>query len=125
MGILESGENYLETILILQNRHGFVRSVDIASHLGYSKPSVSRAVSILKKNGYISVAANGNIELTDKGIKKAEQIFERHEVITEFLSSILDVESDTAETDACRIEHVVSSDVIAAMKKMIEEYRKD
>lgn len=124
MGIFESGENYLETILILQKRKGFVRSVDIASELGYSKPSVSRAVSILKKEEYITVAQNGNIELSEKGKEKASQIFERHEIITEYLSAILGVDPETAETDACRIEHVISPKTVASMKKALEENKK-
>ena len=85
MGIHESGENYLETILILQNKLGFVRSIDIANELDYTKPSISRAVSILKKADYITMQENGQILLTEKGLQKANEIYDRHKIITSYL----------------------------------------
>ncbi|MDR0434174.1 MAG: metal-dependent transcriptional regulator [Gracilibacteraceae bacterium] len=116
MGIHESGEMYLETILLLTKRNGSVRSVDIAAELSYSKPSVSRAMNILKKNGFITVEKPGYIFLTKMGEQRAEEIHSRHELITAFLSSTLGVDKELAERDACRIEHVVSTEIVAAMR---------
>lgn len=107
MAIQESGENYLEAILILKEKNGYVRSIDIAHMLGFSKPSVSRAMSILKKDGYIEIDGLNQILLTESGRKVAETIYERHQVITKFLMSI-GVDEETAAKDACRIEHVIS-----------------
>ncbi|MCD7776902.1 MAG: metal-dependent transcriptional regulator, partial [Clostridiales bacterium] len=89
MGIHESGEDYLETILILKNRQGYVRSIDVANELGYSKPSVSRAMSILRDNGYLTIELGGNIVLTEKGTEKAGSVYERHLVISEFFMKVL------------------------------------
>ena len=105
MVLLESGENYLETILILQQRNGNVRSIDIATEMNFSKPSVSRAMSILKKSGYIIMEPDGRIVLTENGLKKAASVLDRHKTLTVFLTDILNVPPDTAEKDACRIEH--------------------
>ncbi|MDO4300961.1 MAG: metal-dependent transcriptional regulator [Clostridia bacterium] len=107
MAIQESGENYLEAILIIKERKGYVRSIDIANELKVSKPSVSRAMSVLKKEGLIDVDGLNQILLTDEGRKIAETIYERHKVITKFLVS-LGVDEETAASDACRIEHVIS-----------------
>lgn len=107
MAIQESGENYLETILILKERNGYVRSIDVANELGFSKPSVSRAMSVLKKEGHIETDALNQILLTKSGRKIAETIYERHQVLSKFLMS-LGVDEKTAVTDACRIEHVIS-----------------
>lgn len=113
----ESGEDYLEAILILKNKNGFVRSVDIAKHLGFSKPSVSRAMSILEKDGYIEFGLGNMINLTEKGIEKAEDIYSRHRLLTKFLVKITQIPEEQAEKNACRIEHVVDSEVIEGIKK--------
>lgn len=107
MAIKESGENYLESILVIKERKGYVRSIDVANELGVSKPSVSRAMSVLKKEGLIDMDGLNQILLTDDGKKIAETIYERHRVITKFLVS-LGVDEETAANDACRIEHVIS-----------------
>lgn len=107
MAIQESGENYLEAILIIKERKGYVRSIDVANELSVSKPSVSRAMSVLKKEGLIDMDGLNQILLTDEGRKIAETIYERHRVITKFLVS-LGVDEETAANDACRIEHVIS-----------------
>lgn len=107
MAIQESGENYLETILILKERNGYVRAIDVANELGFSKPSVSRAMSVLKKEGHIETDALNQILLTESGKKIAETIYERHQVLSRFLIS-LGVDEKTAVADACRIEHVIS-----------------
>lgn len=119
MGVYESGENYLEVILLLSKQSSVVRSIDIAKHLGYSKPSISRAVGVLKKEGYILIADNGEITFTDKGLKRANDIYSRHNDITRFLENI-GVDKVTAEQDACRIEHVISEKTL----KAIRDYRK-
>ncbi|MCR5094265.1 MAG: metal-dependent transcriptional regulator [Lachnospiraceae bacterium] len=112
----ESGEDYLETILLLKRRKGSVRSVDIANELGYSRPSVSRAVGILKKDGSILMADNGEIELTQKGQALAEAVYEKHTSLTEFLMKTAGVDAETAETDACRIEHIISPQTFDGIK---------
>ena len=118
----ESGENYLETILILHQRQGYVRSIDIANELAFTKPSISRAVGILKNDGYITVEPSGNILLTEKGLAKATAVFDRHQTITAFLHKILHIDAETAEADACRIEHVISDETFAAIKKYMAEH---
>lgn len=115
----ESGENYLETILILHQRQGYVRSIDIANELDFTKPSISRAVGILKNDGYITVEPNGNILLTEKGQSKAESIYDRHLTITAFLNQVLNVDLETAESDACRIEHVISPTTFDKIKESL------
>ncbi|MEI6100514.1 MAG: metal-dependent transcriptional regulator [Eubacteriales bacterium] len=120
MGIHESGENYLETILILQNKLGFVRSIDIANELDYTKPSISRAVSILKRAEYITMQENGQILLTEKGLQKAGEIYDRHKIITSYLMLSLGVSKETADQDACRIEHIISQETFEKIKKFIE-----
>ena len=119
MKILESAENYLETILILQKRNGTVRSIDIASELDYTKPSVSIAMKHLRENGYIEMDAGGYITLLDTGLAIATKMYERHTVITEFLQSI-GVPAEIAAEDACRIEHVISEESFEAIKKQAE-----
>lgn len=109
MKMHESAENYLETILILRKRNGNVRSIDIANELDYSKPSISRAVKLLRENGYIIVDDSGLISLTDAGEQVAESMYERHTLLTGYLTSI-GVDSETAAEDACRIEHVISQE---------------
>lgn len=112
----ESGEMYLETILILGKENNIVRATDIASRLGYSKASVSRAVGKLNSDGYIVVGNNGHIALTERGRNIAEKIYERHHVLTEVLSS-LGVDPICAAEDACRIEHVISDEAFSAIKQ--------
>ena len=118
MELHESGEMYLETILVLKNKFGYVRSIDIARELNYSKPSVSRAVALLKENDYITYDPNGMILLTDIGKEIAEKIYDRHQRLTKFLVS-LGVSDEVAQQDACRIEHVISEESIEAIKKLI------
>lgn len=117
----ESGENYLETILILSQREGAVRSVDIARELGFSKPSVSRAVGILKDSGFIQMEENGLISLTDTGKEKAESIYERHRILTEFLADIAGVSKEQAEEDACKMEHIISQDTFQGIKRYVQK----
>lgn len=120
MPIQESGEMYLETILVLTKRGGPVRSLDVANEMGYSKPSISRAMGILKNDGYIEIDESGYITLTTEGKKIAKTIYERHVVISELLIS-LGVDKKTAEEDACRIEHVISPKTFRALKKFNKE----
>lgn len=117
MAIHESGEDYLETILLLHKKTGFVRSVDIANELSYSKPSISRAMNILKDFGFITVENGGQILLTEEGRKKAEAVYERHVVITSFLTKILGVDDETAAKDACKIEHIISDESYERLKE--------
>ena len=116
----ESGENYLETILILRERNGTVRSIDIANELGYAKPSVSRAVKLLEKKGLIVMEHNGQLVLTDKGLEMASAIYERHRIISEFFVDILGVDKISADMDACRIEHVISETSFNKIKEFIK-----
>ena len=120
MSLKESGEMYLESIYVLNKRNLPVRSTDVAEYMGYSKPSVSRAVGLLKKQGYIEVDKNGFITPTDSGRELAEKIFERHTVLSGLLVS-LGVDTDTAAEDACRIEHVISDKSFEAIKKYFQQ----
>ncbi|NCA67464.1 MAG: metal-dependent transcriptional regulator [Clostridia bacterium] len=121
MNIHESGENYLETILLLQQQKGNVRSVDIVNELGYSKSSVSRAVNILQNAGLIIIApGSGAITFTESGIRRAQEVYVRHNILNEFLI-LLGINEKTAETDACRIEHVISADTFDAIKIFVEK----
>ena len=117
----ESGENYLETILVLKNEKRNVRSIDVAHRLEFSKPSVSRAMGILKENGLITIDQSGWIEFTPKGREQAESIYERHRLITQFLMDTLGVDAKTADQDACRIEHVISEQSFEKIKKLSEK----
>ena len=117
MKIQESAENYLETLLILKNKNGAVRSIDIANELGFSKPSVSVAMKNLRENGYIEVDSSGYITLLDSGRQIAEKIYERHTTLSKWLVS-LGVDAKTAAEDACRIEHIISSESFEAIKKI-------
>ncbi len=117
----ESGENYLETILILKEKKGFVRSIDIAKELNFSKPSVSRAIGILKETGHIIVDENGHIELTNQGTLKATEIYGRHKLLTKFLMEITKVTEEVAEEDACKMEHILSDEVYSGIKKFMED----
>ena len=107
MELGKSLEDYLEAVLILTNKNGSVRSVDIARHMNFSKASISRAVKELRKKGYLIVEHNGFLHLMEKGTKLAEEIYERHQLFTEILIS-LGVDETTAAQDACRMEHVLS-----------------
>lgn len=123
MRIQESGENYLETILILQNKKGSVRSIDIANELDYTKASISRAMGILKKAGFITMEDGGIIRLTEAGYQRSTQIYERHRLITEYLVHALQIGEETAMTDACRIEHVISEESFHKIKDWVEAHR--
>ena len=116
-----SGENYLETILLLKREKGYVRSIDIATKMEYSKPSVSRAMGLLRENGYITMdPREGWIELTEMGQEVAERMYERHDLICRWLMA-LGVSQETAEEDACRIEHDLSEETFARIKEHIRE----
>ena len=119
MSIHESGQMYLETIYILSQNKSYVRAIDVGGHLGYSKPSVSRAMSILKKNGDVLVDADGAITLTESGMEIARTMYTRHTVLSEMLMR-LGVDEKTATEDACRIEHVISEESFLAVKKHLE-----
>ena len=123
MILLESGEMYLETILVLQKKNEKVRSIDISEEMQFSKPSVSRAVKLLKTNGYINVDPNGYITFTDKGREVAEEIYDRHTVLTKCLIS-LGVPEETAAKDACKIEHDISKETFTALKKHLAKFKK-
>ena len=120
MRIQESGEMYLETILRLSQKSGHVRAIDVGEEMGYSKPSVSRAMSILKQGGYIVIEADGSIVLTDTGREIAEKIYARHTLITNFLISI-GVDEETATEDACKMEHGISDASFVAIQKLVEK----
>ena len=121
MALQESGEMYLETILILSRKNGQVRSVDISEYMGYSKPSVSRAVGLLKKGDFITMEKEGFIHLTDKGLSLAEKILERHTILTHLLTR-LGVRQETAANDPSRIEHVVSDETYEAIRNHMLEH---
>ncbi|MBQ7336445.1 MAG: metal-dependent transcriptional regulator [Clostridia bacterium] len=120
MHLQESGEMYLETILVLSRTSGHVRAIDICEHMGYSKPSVSRAMGLLKKGEYIEVATDGSIILTDSGREIAEKIFARHTLLTKFLTDI-GVDAETASEDACKMEHSISDASFEAIKRYVAE----
>lgn len=124
MKIQESAENYLETILILKNRLGLVRSIDIANELNFSKPSVSVAMKNLRAQNHIEVDRYGHITLTPSGKEIAERIYERHTLLSTWLTE-LGVDPKTAAEDACRMEHVISSESFAAIKNHVNAMKKD
>ena len=121
MKIQESAENYLETVLVLSKRNPEVRSIDVASELGFSKPSVSVAMKNLRENGYVVINKEGHIFLTDAGREIAEMIYERHTLLSTWLIS-LGVSPETAAEDACRMEHVISKESFSAIKEHVEKY---
>lgn len=123
MKIQESAEMYLETILVLNQKNHYVRSIDIASELDYKKPSVSVAMKNLRENGYISMDSDGSITLTEKGKEIAETMYERHTLISDWLI-YLGVNQDIAIEDACRMEHVISADSFNAIKKHLKAIKK-
>ena len=121
VAIQESGEMYLETILIL-SRRGPVRSIDVSEYMGYSKPSVSRAVSLLKSGGYLTMEESGFLHFTEAGQELAEKIYERHTILADALMS-LGVEKEAATEDACRIEHVISDESFRAIKAHMKTWK--
>ena len=116
MHLQESGEMYLETILILSEQKNFVRAIDVGEYMGFSKPSVSRALSLLKGGGFVNVGEGGGISLTESGREVAEKIYTRHRYLTRFLTD-LGVSPEAASEDACRIEHVISDESFNAIMK--------
>jgi Mn-dependent DtxR family transcriptional regulator len=118
--IQESAENYLESILMISERKGDVRSIDIVNELEFSKPSVSIAMKNLRENGYILVDKDGYITLTDKGMEIAAKMYERHKLFSKLFVS-LGVSEATASKDACRVEHILSDETYAAIKKVLKE----
>ena len=121
MPIQESGEMYLETILYLTKKNGSVRAIDVAEHMGYSKPSVSRAVGLLKSGGYLSVDNDGLLLLSKTGKDIAEKIYERHTMLTDFFVS-LGVKREIASDDACKIEHHLSDETFEKLKAYVESH---
>jgi len=120
MGVHESGEMYLEAIYVLTKETGFVRSIDVSEYLGYSKPSVSRAMGILRSGGYITVDKDGSIILTQSGLEIAEKIYARHTLLTKLLIHI-GVSEETAAEDACKLEHAISDESFEALKKYVAD----
>jgi len=122
MHIQESGEMYLESIYVLQNQKGHVRSIDISEYMGYSKPSISRAMGLLKSGGYIQVDADGYLTLTPAGLEIAQKIYERHTLLSQLLVQ-LGVNPKTAAEDACKMEHAISDETFQAIKRHVEQYK--
>ena len=120
MSLHQSGEDYLEAIFVLRERNGMVHSIDVAQHLGYSKPSVSRAVSLLRGEGYLTMEKDGRLELTPAGVDVARSIFERHSFLKQWLVN-LGVSAETAEEDACKIEHNISDETFQCLKSHVEK----
>ena len=118
MSVHESGEMYLEAILVLTKKTGYVRSIDVSEYLGYSKPSVSRAMGLLRQGEYIQVDTDGSITLTDTGLAIAEKIYERHMVMTDLLIR-MGVSQETATADACKLEHAISDESFEAIKRFV------
>ena len=123
MHLQESGEMYLETILLLEKKLGAVRAIDICEYMGYSKPSISRAVGLLKAGGYVTADREGHLSLTESGRSVAQKIYERHTILTRFLTSI-GVDEETASEDACKLEHAISDESFEAIKKHMQTYGK-
>lgn len=121
MHLQESGEMYLETILILSQKKEYVRSVDVGEYMGFSKPSVSRAVGLLRRGGFLTVRPDGGLVLTGSGREVAEKIYERHTVLTDLLVR-LGVPQQTAAEDACKIEHDLSDESFRAIQKHVQDY---
>ena len=115
MKLLESGEMYLESIFVLSRDNTKVRSIDVCEFMGFSKPSVSRAIGLLREGGYVSVDSHGYLSLTEAGLERASEIYERHKILTRLLVS-LGVSEKTADRDACKMEHVLSEETINAIK---------
>ncbi len=124
MKIYASGEDYLEAVLVLQKKKVMVRSVDLARHMGFSKPSISHAVGVLKNGGFLTVNEDGYFHLTEDGREVAEKIYERHQFFTEQLVAV-GVDRETAERDACRIEHAISEEAFQKLKASVEKQSND
>ncbi|MBP3402147.1 MAG: metal-dependent transcriptional regulator [Clostridia bacterium] len=120
MNLQESGEMYLETILILTEKNPNVRSIDVCEHMGFSKPSVSRAIGLLKNGGYVTVDKDGYLSLTELGSEVAHKMYDRHKLLTDFLTS-LGVSPEVASSDACKIEHHISDESFEAIRKSINK----
>ena len=120
MKILRASEDYLEAMLMMKEKYGYIRSIDVADYLGVTKPSVSYATKRLRENGYISMDKSGLITLTEKGMEIASRTLDRHHVLTEFFKS-LGVDGKTAEADACKIEHVISDKSFQAIRRHVEK----
>lgn len=118
MNLQESGEMYIETIHVLSKKMKFVRAIDIGEYMGYSKPSVSRAIGLLKSGGYVVSDALGHLSLTEAGLEVAERIYERHTLLSRWLE-LLGVSSQTASEDACKMEHIISDESFEAIKKHV------
>ena len=116
MHIQESGEMYLETILVLSKKNQYVRAIDVGEYMGYSKPSVSRAIGLLKNGGYVTADHEGHLSLTEEGLILAEKIYARHNILSRFLEA-LGVSAEAASEDACKMEHVISDVSFEAMKR--------
>ena len=123
MNLHASGEDYLEAVLLLQKKNGMVRSVDLARHMGFSKPSISHAVRVLRDGGFLTMDEDGYLHLTDAGREVAEKIYERHRFFTNNLIE-MGVDPETAEADACRIEHVISDESFQKLKDAIKRNNK-
>lgn len=119
MHLQESGEMYLESIYVLSKKSKFVRSIDIVEYMGFSKPSVSRAIGLLKSGGYVNMDKDGSLTLTEEGINVAKKIYERHTLLTRFLKQ-LGVSDETASFDACKMEHDISDESFEAIKKFVK-----
>ena len=123
MTIRESGEMYLETLYILSQKSSAVRAIDVGAHMGFSKPSVSRAIGLLKKDGFVKTDEQGFLLLTEAGEEKAKRIYERHLLLSQLLMT-LGVDEETATQDACRIEHYLSDKTFEAIKNHVKKYKK-
>ena len=125
MPVYKSGEDYLETILLLTKNNSYVRSIDVATEMGYSKASVSRAVGILKSEGLIIIENDGQIKLTETGLKKASSVYDRHTLLKTFFIECLNVWEKVAEQDACKIEHVISDETCIKLKDFLKNFEKN
>ena len=122
MNVRESGEMYLETIFILSQKSSDVRAIDVGTYMGFSKPSVSRAIGLLKKEGLVLTDAQGYIKLTEAGEDRAKRIYERHTLLSQLFIN-LGVDEETAAEDACRVEHYLSDKTFEAIKKHVKQYK--
>ena len=124
MNLQESGEMYLESILVLSKKKDRVRSIDVVEYMGFSKPSVSRAIGLLRGGGYVNMDADGYLTLTEAGLEVASKIYERHSLLSSFLIS-LGVSEETADADACKLEHHISDESFAAIKQYVDETKEN
>lgn len=124
MNLQESGEMYLESILVLSKKKDRVRSIDVVEYMGFSKPSVSRAIGLLRGGGYVNMDADGYLTLTEAGLEVASKIYERHSLLSSFLIS-LGVSEKTADADACKLEHHISDESFAAIKQYVDETKEN